>query len=506
MKKDYSEYQYTEYDRYRSIRENRAGIRFDLFYNTVRFYPEEKYFRIHVDPGYEYYTMQENLDAFEAEEEIRTGHSIGKASDEENEEYVQMRMDDDKKNADLIMRFSENYVIDREVADQDRSYFYSENPDAIVEPLINVYSGSYVTLNYGEGILDFIYTDFSTPLQMPLMIYGELTAAAERARAVIGEKPKEHQPEKVYNRLQEMVDEFWEYSGTFTSIKDIAYASLYSAICPPVFEEEFLIHKHLLRYQKYLSALQQEYLDLIEFCYDESLYPDALGKLQPAERFCLHRRHNNLPAFAKRTETMNFSVRSMGGDTMPYGCSKEELVSRLGAKTELTADHAALAEKFGVTPGQIAAEIQVPHFMNIQYEFRTIEDILELEFTKMLEANVRFRKCRRCGKYFIMKGNYDVNYCDRVAEGEKRSCQEIAAAEKYKSKVADNPAVHIYNRYYKRYAARVKVNQIKEADFKKWKYQAITLRDDCSAGKITADEYTRWMEDSFPNRKSKTGE
>ena len=64
MKKDYSEYQYTEYDRYRSIRENRAGIRYDLFYNTVRFYPEEKYFRIHVDPGYEYYTMQENLDAF----------------------------------------------------------------------------------------------------------------------------------------------------------------------------------------------------------------------------------------------------------------------------------------------------------------------------------------------------------------------------------------------------------------------------------------------------------
>ena len=114
---------------------------------------------------------------------------------------------------------------------------------------------------------------------------------------------------------------------------------------------------------------------------------------------------------------------------MPYGCSKEELVSRLGAKTEPTADHVALAEKFGITPGRLAAEIQVPHFMNIQYEFQTIEDILELEFTKMLEANVRFRKCKRCGKYFIMKGNYDTNYCDRVAEGEKRTCQEIAAAE-----------------------------------------------------------------------------
>ena len=45
----------------------------------------------------------------------------------------------------------------------------------------------------------------------------------------------------------------------------------------------------------------------------------------------------------------------------------------------------------------------------------------------MLEANVRFCKCKRCGKYFIMKGNYDTNYCNRDAEGETRNCRELAA-------------------------------------------------------------------------------
>jgi hypothetical protein len=50
----------------------------------------------------------------------------------------------------------------------------------------------------------------------------------------------------------------------------------------------------------------------------------------------------------------------------------------------------------------------------------------------------------------------------------------------------------------------VRVKQIREADFKKWKYQAITLRNECSAGKITVEEYIQWMEDSFPNRKPKT--
>ena len=122
----------------------------------------------------------------------------------------------------------------------------------------------------------------------------------------------------------------------------------------------------------------------------------------------------------------------------------------------------------------------------------------------MLEANVRFRKCKRCGKYFIMKGNYDTNYCERVAEGETRNCQELAAAENYKAKIAGDKAIPIYNKYYKRYAARVRVKQIREADFKKWKYQAITLRNECSAGKITVEEYIQWMEDSFPNRKPKT--
>lgn len=69
--------------------------------------------------------------------------------------------------------------------------------------------------------------------------------------------------------------------------------------------------------------------------------------------------------------------------------------------------------------------------------------------------------------------------------------------------MCDQPG-HLLLKYYKRYAARVRVNQIKEDAFKKWKYQAIALRDDCSAGKITVEEYIQWMEDSFPNRKPKT--
>ena len=179
----------------------------------------------------------------------------------------------------------------------------------------------------------------------------------------------------------------------------------------------------------------------------------------------------------------------------------EELKLRFQNKPEPNDDHAALAAKLGTTVEKMVAGITLPHFLNIQYEFGSVAEILELEFTKMLEANVRFRKCKRCGRYFIMKGNYDTNYCDRVAPGQTKNCQELAAIENYKAKIADNEAIPVYNKYYKRYAARVKARQIKEADFKKWKYQALTLRDDCANGKITVEEYIQWMEGYFPNRK-----
>ena len=69
--------------------------------------------------------------------------------------------------------------------------------------------------------------------------------------------------------------------------------------------------------------------------------------------------------------------------------------------------------------------------------------------------------------------------------------------------VSENKALPIYRKYYRRYSARVKVNQIKQPDFKKWKYAALTKRDDCSNGKITVEEYIDWNEAYFPNRKRK---
>ena len=250
--------------------------------------------------------------------------------------------------------------------------------------------------------------------------------------------------------------------------------------------------------------LQQEYREILEFCYDENFYPPVLGDLMPSERFALYRQINHNSSFFERTERMELSSREMGGTEMPFGMSKEQFAARLhNAKLTPTEAHIDFAKHYGLDAEKLMPTIGWPRYIHVCYDVRTVADMLELEFTKLLEQNIRFRKCKRCGRYFIMKGNYDTNNCDRIADGETRNCQELAALENYKARIAGNQAIPLYNKYYKRYAARVRVRQLKEEEFKRWKYQALMKRDECSDGKITVEEFEAWLEASFPNRAKK---
>lgn len=502
MKKDYSEYEYSDYDRYRSRRSNKPSIKLDFFKNAVRFFPDSRQFIIDVDKFYEYYMRQDDLDLNDENEQKRRGITFKPPSEEEIQEHRELTEADEAENQQLMAAMEKKYNVDFETAQIDRDLYYSNHPEHPMEAFINIFSGSQISLNYGEGILDFVYADFK-PALLPTLEMHHFFSVLQEEYKEHHNVATDHPPEKVYDKTQEIAEAFFAYESTFISIKNAAYLSLYSAICPPMFEHKWNIKKELIWYGNYLLALQKEYLELIEFCFDEDYFPNALGHLHPAERFCIFKRCRNLPAETLRTETVSFSASMKFGNEMPYGLPTQEVVQRINTPLIQNDDHVALAAKLGVPVDDLLTQIRFPRFMNIKYEFETIEDILELEFTKMLEANVRFRKCKRCGRYFIMKGNYDTNYCDSIAPGETRTCQELAAGENYRAKHADDKGLAIYNKYYKRYAARVKVRQIKEDAFKQWKYQAMTKRDECNAGTITPEEYIQWMENCFPNRKPK---
>jgi len=157
----------------------------------------------------------------------------------------------------------------------------------------------------------------------------------------------------------------------------------------------------------------------------------------------------------------------------------------------------AFERKFNINPTatDLARVLPVPIISS--YRCSSLEEMLYLEFEKMLELDVKIKKCKNCGRYFVLKDNYHTEYCDRVPEGETQNCQSLGASAKYAQKVKANPALAIFNKAYKRYHARVKVGSVKPDAFKKWRYEAVVMRDKCVNGEIPVPEFEEWINGYF---------
>ncbi len=505
--KDFSEYKATDRELYYAMRRGDVNITYAYFDNEVRFDSETKSMWLRVDCGKEDFAM---ADIMEESDEQHGHNNPDILSEETRREYEESDREIAERNAEWVKHFERKYNVDYE----KQSYYYEAYSDSegVPLPVNNVLCGCNINLNIGEGILDFIYADFMTPYKdgyFFALIPELLKQSSEEEKAAALKRIKKYEeekgividkgPYKVLSKADLLYEEYMGYKSAVSMAVEISYASLYSAICPPIFKEKHEYSAYKI-YISYLTMLQKEFLELIEFCFDDEFYPEIFGKYQPHERFYVYASLVDRPINFYRDETFSTKVRPPYGALRKDNFDIDEVCRRLTTEIETTPELIALSEKYGIEIGKLRASIMVPKFVDKFYSFSTVSDILELEFTKMLEMDIRFRKCKRCGKYFIVKGNYGTQYCSRVEEGKTQSCQKLAALEEYKKKNANNEAKKIYDKYYKRYSARLKVNQIKEPQFNQWRYNAITKRDDCVAGKITAQEYVDWNESAFPNR------
>ena len=473
-KYDYSEYKKSIYEESRDKHKSPPGIHLEYFANRVRFLPDQRRILLCVDGFHEEFYMREYREKY-CKVPDKDPEAVQEALEECKQRFFNLQQRYEIRPSELRGRGGEE------------------------EPLNNVLSGCDVFLPYGEGLLDFVYADFKTTFENSV-------SALQTFDQISADVVQKHIPDtiKVHSKEEELLFLYSFFIPTMVTTENLLYASLYTAAFPPVFMILGKRAESLKAYYEYLTMLQQEYREILEFCYDENFYPEVLGNLMPSERFALYRQINHNSSFFERTERMELSSREMGGTEMPFGMSKQDFVTRLQSSSLTpTEAHIDFAKRFGLDAEKLMPAIGWPRFVYVSYDVRTVAGMLELEFTKLLEQNIRFRKCKRCGRYFIMKGNYDTNYCDRIADGETRNCQELAALENYKARIAGNQAIPLYNKYYKRYAARVRVRQLKEDEFKRWKYQALQKRDECSDGIIAVEDFEAWLEASFPNRAKK---
>ena len=99
------------------------------------------------------------------------------------------------------------------------------------------------------------------------------------------------------------------------------------------------------------------------------------------------------------------------------------------------------------------------------------------------------RCCANCGRFFMPRGGYDVEYCDNPAPGETdKTCKEVGARNTFARRVKDSPALQLFQRAYKTHHARIRSGHMTKESFAIWSARAMDLRDACLNGKITLEE------------------
>jgi len=454
-----------------------ADLAPEFFYNQASYLAAEKSFLISVSQTYEMETIYELYDELDIPVPEKFQRKL--ADGEKKAWYEQMK------------KAHKKYGSAIQVRKLDPLYL-----DDISELKIDYFSGTYVTVPLGEGLINFCYADFDTAFEECKPGY---------LRFIRNPKSVPDLERKKLSGGREVVIRAFElYKQVFPTLSEVLYASLYTAPFPPLFMRK--TEKAFEFYRQYLRLLQTEFLELIEFCFDQEFHPGVLGNLYPWERYSLWCTSKNRPASYERQEMFQADSFAPHGAKRPYGLSWDELDVLYQREIVLTEEQKAFAKEYRIEQHVLEASYHYPCFIASYYECSTVRDMLCLEFSKLLEGGSRFQKCKRCGRYFLTKGDYHGQYCERVVPGEGRTCQQLAAQETYQNKLKDNGgknALNIYQKYYKRYFARVKAGSLKKERFKQWQYEAVQKRDDCLGGKLNVDEFATWLENSMPNRANK---
>lgn len=91
-----------------------------------------------------------------------------------------------------------------------------------------------------------------------------------------------------------------------------------------------------------------------------------------------------------------------------------------------------------------------------RYEINGLLELLYLEVMFMIQSGHLISKCNNCNKYFI-SDDLKTKYCKRTDE-DGVTCLKISQRERRKTK-SQEPAIKLYNTYYSKLLARMKVEQ-----------------------------------------------
>ena len=206
MKRDFSKYKPTEYEKYRALRSNNRLVTFDQITHFAQFSSSDKTVTIHVSPKYEFMNMYEWIEDEGTEEQLKKfiwEHTL--TEEQLGKDPKRVMEDDIAKQKKYLDSFSARYNIERMIFENNESNFYAEHPELQYVPLHNVLSGSDITMPLGEGILDFVYADFAPGYKdasfMPALFYNLRKEHYQKHGSLPAVKKEKRPPETINNQL-----------------------------------------------------------------------------------------------------------------------------------------------------------------------------------------------------------------------------------------------------------------------------------------------------------------
>lgn len=243
-----------------------------------------------------------------------------------------------------------------------------------------------------------------------------------------------------------------------------------------------------------LYNLQTAYKKIVPYCFDIDFDPD-LNILTAYERYYLFILRNSYTK-SKIEDTICYSVIHTPITTIKDITALIKLPKILSKFNNITPND----EPTSVSKSEVINQIkEISPIAVHALECKSPRSIAFNELRFMLEQNISIKKCKNCGKYFILKGDYATEYCDRIPRGEKFTCKKLSAVNNRKEKLTTNPILKEYDRAYKRMYARNKNHKITPDEYKSWLTEANKQRDfylekfKAEENDMTIDEFKKFL-------------
>ena len=258
---------------------------------------------------------------------------------------------------------------------------------------------------------------------------------------------------------------------------------LYTSILP--FDNDELLKETLN-----LQALQHKAIEILEFCFDVD--SEYLNNLSSDKRYYFYAAsgRGSIPQNFKtrvislpdRIHFDNYNIFYKGE---PYDFS-EKKIWELSSLQELKIPQDVSEETINFLKN---AETQIYE----TYEINCFADIIYLEIYQMLLNRSTVKKCEMCGRYFIIKGDYNAKYCDRKVTCKRQTCQQIGSSRDFNKRVEKSEPQKEYMKAYKRMHSRIKYGMITKEKFHEWNNQANGKLLICEDGDLALVDFKLWL-------------